>query len=160
MFGEARNFLRDNATRTNFFLWLDCFDPHEPWDAPPEFVLKYDKTPGYDGRVDPRAFGPWRNSKLTDAAVKRIRATYAAKVSRVDHWLGILLDTLSETGLQKNTAIILTSDHGTNDGTCNGFGKSVPPREPEARTPPMISVPGAGQASATSLPNRRTSSQE
>ena len=56
LFNTAAQFLRDNARRENFFLWIDCFDPHEPWDVPPAFMLKYDKTPGYDGRLDPRAF--------------------------------------------------------------------------------------------------------
>ena len=56
LFNAAANFLRDNKNRENFFLWIDCFDPHEPWDAPPEFMLKYDNTPGYDGRLDPRTF--------------------------------------------------------------------------------------------------------
>ena len=144
LFLTVREFLRDNAARDNFFLWVDCFDPHEPWDAPPEYVLKYEDTPGYDGRIDPRTFGGWRNSKLTDAAVERIRATYAAKVSWVDHWFGVMLEALEETGLKKHTAILLTSDHGTNDGRVNGFGKKTPPREGEAHTPFMGCVPDLG----------------
>ena len=148
LFLAAQEFLQDNASRTNFFLWLDCFDPHEPWDAPPEYLLKYDTTPGYDGRVDPRVFGPWRESTVTEAAVRRIRAMYAAKVSWVDRWFGLLLDALEDTGLMKNTAIIVTSDHGTNDGSVNGFGKKQPPREGEAHTPFMVSVPGAGSGAS------------
>jgi arylsulfatase A-like enzyme len=144
LFTTAREFLHDNAQRRNFFLWLDCFDPHEPWDAPPEFVLKYDKTPGYDGRVDPRTFGSWRNSDLTDAARERIRATYAAKVTWMDHWFGVLLDALEETGLKNETALIVTSDHGTNDGRFGSFGKTRPPREGEARVPLMVRAPGIG----------------
>jgi arylsulfatase A-like enzyme len=145
LFLAAREFLRENTTRDNFFLWLDCFDPHEPWDAPPEFVLKYDKTPGYDGRVDPRTFGPWHNNTFTDAATRRIRAMYAAKVSWMDHWLGLLLDALEETGLNENTAVIVTSDHGTNDGRVNGFGKKAPPREGEAHVPLMVYAPRYGK---------------
>ncbi|MFC1453004.1 sulfatase [Verrucomicrobiota bacterium] len=144
LFLTAKDFLRDNASRDRFFLWLDCFDPHEPWDVPPEFVLKYDATPGYDGRIDPRTFGGWRDKIVTKAAVKRIRATYAGKVSWVDRWFGVLLDALEEMGLKKNTAVVLTSDHGTNDGTFNGFGKKLPVREGEAHTPFMVFVPGAG----------------
>mgnify|MGYP006283870115 CR=1 FL=1 len=151
LFLAARDFVRENARREKFFLWLDCFDPHEPWDVPPEFVLKYEQTPGYDGRVDPRVFALKESSGLNEDAVRRIRNYYAAKVSWVDHWLGHLLDGLEETGLNRNTAILLTSDHGTNDGTVNGFGKKVPPREAEAHTPFMVSVPGMGSGTCDSI---------
>ena len=30
-----------------FFLYVDCFDPHEPWDPPVEDARRYD--PGYEG---------------------------------------------------------------------------------------------------------------
>lgn len=149
LFRSVEEFVRSNTTRDNFFLWIDCFDPHEPWDAPPEYVLKYDTTPGYDGKIDPRTFdGTWRNQPLTDAAVKRIQACYAAKVSWVDHWFAVMLDALEETGLKKNTAVILTADHGTNDGTANGFGKKMPPREGEAHTPFIVYAPGAGSGTS------------
>ena len=144
LFLAAGDLLRDNAARDNLFLWVDCFDPHEPWDAPPEYVRKYDDTPGYDGSIDPRVFGVWRNNELTDAAVKRIRATYAAKVTWADRWFGSFMNTLEETGLKDRTAVIVTSDHGTNDGRVNGFGKKAPPREGEAHTPFMVNAPGAG----------------
>lgn len=144
LFRTASDFLRENAKRHKFFVWVDSFDPHEPWDAPPEFVLKYDDTPGYDGRIDPRSFSFRKAEGLSEAATKRIKACYAAKVSWTDHWLGSLLDTLEETGLKKNTALILTSDHGTNDGRTRGFGKSAQPLEGEAHTPFMVYAPGAG----------------
>ena len=31
LFNTAAQFLKDNTKRDNFFLWIDCFDPHEPW---------------------------------------------------------------------------------------------------------------------------------
>lgn len=148
LFTTAARFLRDNSRRENFFLWLDCFDPHEPWDTPPEYVLMYDRTPCYDGRVDPRTFlGRVRNSpQLSPEGIERIRATYAANVTLVDRWFGVLLDTLEETGLIRNTAILLTSDHGTNlaDRSDLPFGKKAPPRENESHVPFILYVPGEG----------------
>ena len=144
LFHTAAEFLTDNAGRDNFFLWVDCFDPHEPWDAPPKFMRLYDKTDGYDGRIDPRSF-TFRNTKdLPEAAAERIAAAYAAKVSWVDHCLGELLDALDRTGLRDRTAVLLTADHGTNDGRDGRFGKSYPVREGEAHTPFMVSMPGGG----------------
>jgi len=146
LFLTACEFLQDNRSRDNFFLWVDCFDPHEPWDAPPEFVKMYDDTPGYDGRVDPRSFSEAarNNPDLPEAAVKRIKAFYAAKVTWVDQWLGEFMDTLERTGLHKNTAVLLTADHGTNLWERGKFGKGYPVREQEAHTPFIVRVPGGG----------------
>ena len=143
LFLTASRFLKDNAKRDNFFLWIDCFDPHEPWDAPPEFVLMYDTTPGYNGRVDPRSFPQKvRNDpSLPQAAKDRMKAFYAAKVSWVDRWLGEFLAALERTGLHKNTAILLTADHGTNVGERGQFGKKYPVWEQEARTPFIVRTP-------------------
>jgi arylsulfatase A-like enzyme len=114
LFMTAARFLRDNARRSNFFLWIDCFDPHEPRDSPPEFVRRYDTTPGYDGLLDPRSFGQARNAPtLSSRAVEHLKAQYAAKVTFMDKWLGRFLDTLDETGLAERTAVVLPADHGT-----------------------------------------------
>lgn len=147
LFTTASRFLRDNTRRDNFFLWLDCFDPHEPWDSPPEFVRLYDQTPGYDGKLDPRSFALRRNSAaLSPRAVTNLKAQYAAKVTFMDQWLGVFLDTLEETGLAERTAVLLLGDHGTNVGDRDGgrFGKTAPPLANEAHVPLLVHVPGAG----------------
>jgi arylsulfatase A-like enzyme len=143
LFDTASRFLRDNASRDNFLLWVDSFDPHEPWDAPPEFMLKYDDYAGYDGRIDPRSFAVRNRKDLPEDASRHIAAQYPAKVNWVDHCLGRFLDALEETGLADTTAVILTADHGTNVGTRGRYGKSFPVREQEARIPLMVHVPGA-----------------
>ena len=144
LFLTAAKFLRDNRSRDHFFLWVDCFDPHEPWDVPPEYATLYDRTPGYDGRVDPRAFFVRDVRGVEPAAVDRIRGLYAAKVSWVDRWLGVFLAALEETGLAANTAIVLTADHGTRIGEYDHVGKRAPVREQEAHVPLFVRVPGAG----------------
>ncbi len=141
LFSTASKFLKDNAGREDFLLWLDCFDPHEPWDAPPEFMLKYDKTPGYDGRIDLRLLQYRNDPNLPDIARERIKHSYAAKVSWVDHCLGRFLDTLESSGLKEKTMLVLTADHGTNVGERNRFGKGFPVREQEAHVPLMIRTP-------------------
>ncbi len=146
LFTAASEFLRANRSRNNFFLWLDCFDPHEPWDAPPELVRQYDTTPGYDGRIDPRLFTQaarlGQRTPLHDTVVKRQTAMYDAKVSWVDHWFGTLLDTLEQTGLDRNTALVLTADHGTNLYEWGQFGKTGPQSECEGHVPFIVYRPG------------------
>jgi arylsulfatase A-like enzyme len=144
LFLTACEWLVDNASRDNFFLWIDCFDPHEPWDAPPEFVRMYDVREGYDGRIDPRSFVVRNAPNLSEEARQHVAAQYAAKVSWVDRWFGELLSTLDATGLIENTALLLTADHGTNVGERGRFGKGFPVREQEAHTPFILYVPGGG----------------
>jgi arylsulfatase A-like enzyme len=155
LFLKGAEFIRDNASRDRFLLWLDCFDPHEPWDAPPDFVKQYDSTPNYDGRIDPRAFlGAARHAHdgaFPPGVRERQVALYAAKVSWVDHWFGHVLDALQETGLDQNTAILLTSDHGTNLGERGGFGKTWTVNEQEAHVPLLIALPGGTSGRCSDL---------
>lgn len=150
LFTKGAQFLRDNASRGSagrdpFLLWLDCFDPHEPWDVPPDFVKRYDATPGYDGRVDPRSFSaPARRPEggvFPEGVRERLTAFYAAKVSWVDHHVGKFLTALEETGLDKTTAVVVTADHGTNLGERGGFGKTWTVNEQEGHVPLLIHLP-------------------
>lgn len=148
LFLTASEWLRDNAWRDRFFLWVDCFDPHEPWDVPPSYAKMYDPSPDWDGRIDPRCFGVKRTEGVAEAACRRIKGLYAAKVSWVDRWLGEFLRTLDETGLAERTAVVLTADHGTNVGEGGKFGKDAPVRRPEAHTPFMVRLPGGGSGTS------------
>jgi arylsulfatase A-like enzyme len=142
LFRTAAEWLRQNGSLDDFLLWVDSFDPHEPWDSPPEFVLKYDRRPGYDGRLDPRSFIGRNDEQMSEEAKSHVAAQYAAKVTWVDRWLGELMSALEETGLAKSTAVLFTADHGTNVGERGRFGKGFPVREQEAHTPLMLRVPG------------------
>ena len=144
LFNTCCRFLQDNAGRDNFLLWVDCFDPHEPWDAPTEFMKMYDRTGGYDGSIDPRSFTARNDPGMSEAAKSRVKAAYAAKVSWVDRCLGRFLDALDQTGLSEKTAVLLTADHGTNVGERGSFGKGMVVHECIARVPFMVRVPGGG----------------
>lgn len=144
LFETAARFLSDNRNRDDFFLWVDCFDPHEPWDAPPQFVRRYDPRPDADGTIDPRLFfGRGRNHPdLTDEGRAVIRSHYAAKTAWMDHCFGRFLDAFYATGLSKNTTLIVVGDHGTKLGEYGRFGKGFPVRDLEAHVPLMVRRPG------------------
>ncbi|MGI9860381.1 sulfatase-like hydrolase/transferase [Moorella naiadis] len=146
----ACQWLEQSQGEEKFFLHIDLFDPHEPWDAPKEYVDMYD--PGYIG---PELFYAhydfWRNY-LTEDQLNHVRALYKAEVSLVDRWIGVLLDKIDELGLKEDTAVIFTSDHGFLFGEHGIVGKSLLNREGyfEAvrmydeirRIPLMIRLPG------------------
>ena len=109
---EAIKWLDDvtKKQKDNLFLWVDCFDPHEPWDPPSPFREMYD--PGYDGKdlIDPIP-GPVEGY-LTPRELEHTLALYAGNVSWVDKWVGVLLDRIRELGLYDNSLIMWTTDHG------------------------------------------------
>ena len=105
-----------------FFLWIDAFDPHEPWDAPAEFLGNGLKKG--DGDV---VF--WPKSGYANAysptEVQNMSALYQAEVRQIDHWVGKLLTDLKERALLDNTAVIFCSDHGYYFGEHNLLGKPM-----------------------------------
>lgn len=44
---DAADWIELNHSHDKFFLWVDTFDPHEPWNPPLYYVDLYD--PGYTG---------------------------------------------------------------------------------------------------------------
>jgi arylsulfatase A-like enzyme len=109
VFNEAINWLEASRKASRFFLLLDAFDPHEPWDPPQEYVDMYD--PGYEGRgmIAP-LYSPV--NYLSEAELKQMRARYAGEVTFADKWLGVFLDRANQLGMLDNTLLIFTSDHG------------------------------------------------
>lgn len=96
--------------KDNLLLWVDCFDPHEPWDPPSPYREMYD--PDYQGQelIDPVP-GPIEGY-MTEEEVRHTLALYAGEVTFVDKWVGLLIDRVRELGLYDNTLIMFTSDHG------------------------------------------------
>ena len=127
VFRHAMRFLEDNRERP-FFLTVDSFDPHEPWDPPPWRWREYD--PDYQGRD---YIWPTRIDLNTISPVEldHIRALYAGEVTMVDRWLGRFLDHIDALGLSSNTLIIVMSDHGHPLGEHNSIGKQGESMHPE-----------------------------
>jgi arylsulfatase A-like enzyme len=109
VFLRATEFLEAASKREPFFLVVDNYDPHEPWDPPEKYTSLYDE--GYDG-PEPFTSIYGRDDYLTERQLRRMRALYAGEVTMVDHWLGRFLDRMDELDLFENTLLILLSDHG------------------------------------------------
>jgi len=111
--------------KEDFFLLVDAWDPHEPWDPPGFYTELY--WSNYDGEVVRPAYEYWQNRpdlNLTEEKVKKAHACYCGEVTMVDTWFGYFLRRLENMGLMKKTAIIFTSDHGYYFGEHGGlFGK-------------------------------------
>ena len=122
----ACDWLERNWKRDQFFLWIETFDPHEPWDPPPWYVDMYD--PGYKGRViENPPYGFYKRLGITDREMKHTAARYAGECTMVDNCVGRLLCTLEKLGLLDEVAIIFTSDHGIYAGLEGDAGTCCKP---------------------------------
>ncbi len=143
----AACWLRSNAgVHDRFLLFVDEFDPHEPFDTPAPWADRYDP----DWREEriiwpPYAVGAVERGVISERQGRHIRANYGAKLSMIDHWFGRLLDAVDETGIADDTAIMLCTDHGHFLGEKDIWGKpGVPHYEPLGRIPLLVQWPGIG----------------
>lgn len=121
--GAAERWL-ERHYKEKFFLLVDTWDPHEPWDPPDYYVEIYRKD--HDGRPSPwPCYWSWKQAGLSEEDVKRAHAHYCGEVTMVDRWIGRLLERIESLGLLEHTAIIFTSDHGHYFGEHGLFGKAM-----------------------------------
>ena len=77
-------------------LWVDSFDPHEPWNPVPEFDTYTD--PAYRGpRLIMPMGGPSEDWASSDE-ISQIQGLYAGECAFVDHCLGRLFEALRKLG--------------------------------------------------------------
>lgn len=117
----AIRWLEENYKYNPFFLWVDFFDPHEPWDPPEYMVKRYD--PDYEGipMIHPN-YG--RSDAYTSSELRNLRAHYAAESELVDRWIGRILQKIDDLSLWDKSVVVVTTDHGMSIGEHQRTGKS------------------------------------
>jgi len=95
-----------------FFLWIHYFDPHEPYEPPPNYVLSKNARP-----TTGMSFSDELRTRAGDHAPsfgrkEWYRHLYDAEVRYVDDSIGKLVKSLKRMNLYDESLIILTSDHG------------------------------------------------
>lgn len=128
VFFEAKRKLYDLARPGHekpFLLTVSFTQPHDPyiakqkfWDLYTDDEIDLPKVPmiPYEEQDIRRQMVHKRMRQdiyeLTDAQIKRARRAYYAMISDIDDKIGQLRSVLEETGLDENTVIIFTADHG------------------------------------------------
>lgn len=125
-----------------WFLVVSWNPPHPPFlDAPSELMERY----------DPRALQLRPNTAETVSRpvgggrafdVRRNLQGYNAHITAIDIEMGRILKHLEETGLDRDTIVIYTSDHGEMMGAHNRTGKRLP-HEESCNVPFIVRCPGA-----------------
>ena len=122
--------------KEDFFLYVDTWDPHEPWDAPSYYTEIY--MPEYDGELVLPLYGNWHDMPgYSEAQMRKGHATYCGEITMVDTWVGQLLRSVENMGIADKTVVIFTSDHGFYFGEHGGlFGKMSSDKYPDGTLRP------------------------
>jgi len=108
VFDAGIDFLETNAKDDNWFLQIETFDPHEPFQAPAKYKEPFDT--GWDGPIlDWPRYG--KVEELPEEC-DELRANYYATVAMCDDQLGRVLDYFDDHNLWEDTALVVTTDHG------------------------------------------------
>jgi hypothetical protein len=162
MQATARWLLEDapvhRAQGERFFLFVDEFDPHEPFDTPARWADRYDDTWEGDHLVwPPYAIDAIKEGVLTERDAVQVRAQYGGKLSMIDHWLGKVLDSLDATNAWEDTVVVLCTDHGHYLGDKDVYDRDVwgkpgiPVYKPLGHIPMLIAWPGVAPATNDAL---------
>jgi arylsulfatase A-like enzyme len=141
----AADWLRRGASGdAPFMLFVDEFDPHEPFDTPEPWAGRYDPEWDHDLLIwPPYDVGAVGAGRLSEREGRQIRANYGAKLSMIDHWVGQVFAALDQRGLWDSTAVIVCTDHGHYLGEKDIWGKpGVMQYEPLGHIPLLVHWPG------------------
>ncbi len=154
------DFARDPERRP-FFLTVSFTHPHDPWELRPHYFQLYDpaeielpavatipfeEADPYSRRL--REMIGIDEIGLTDEQVRRARHGYFAAISYVDERIGEVLDALRSAGLEDDTIVVFTADHGEMLGE-RGLWYKMAFFDPSARVPLIVRLPGAAPRRVT-----------
>ena len=148
-----------SKTGQNFFLAVGMYRPHTPFVAPKKYFDMYDRNSieiPYSGSNDeylktiPKIAASsirWKkdqiklNLKSNKELAQEIKEAYFATTTFVDAQIGRILKKLKQTGLDKNTIVVFTSDHGYHLGE-HGHWQKQTLFDNSTRVPLIFSGPG------------------
>jgi arylsulfatase A-like enzyme len=103
---KALAFLQQNHAKP-FFLFLPYTLPHASLNGPKDSIYNYYRTQFNEAPV------PEEKVKKNDYHHEPYpHAAFAAMITRLDHYVGDVLETVKKEGLSENTLILFTSDNG------------------------------------------------
>ncbi len=151
---EAAKLLHEHADKgERFFMAVGLYRPHTPYVAPKAYFNHYpidsvrvpEVPPGYlETLPKPAAKSLMRKKEqinLDPELAKQAIQAYYASITFADAQLGIILSALRETGLEDNTIVLFTSDHGYHMGEHGHYQKTTL-FENATHVPLVIAGPG------------------
>jgi len=163
---HALDWLRRNARQDNWFLQVNYWDPHTPYRTPAEYGNPFESEPppdwlteemiqqhrasyGPHSAHEPLHFDepkdyPWPRVPTTINGLadwKRWIDGYDTGIRYMDDHIGRILDLLADEGALDDTVVIVSSDHGENQGELNVYGDHQTADHSTSRVPLIVRWP-------------------
>lgn len=130
---KSCEFIEKADKETPWHLFVSFVGPHDPWDAPSDYVeAMQDRSfpDSIEGDLQQKPEWIKKKSKKHSAGMSnneltRVKQHYAAAIKLIDDWVGSILDTLEGRGLKDNTVILFCADHGEMMGDHGLFQKNT-----------------------------------
>ena len=145
----AINWLGEN-TDEKFFLWLHYFDPHDPYQPPqgnlkpPEGIEDGDARSYLKNRGDGDVNWDENVGVFNREQNQYFRSQYVQEIRYLDAQVSRLFKEIEELGLEGETIIVFTSDHGEQLGEGEYWNHCITLHERETWVPFMIMSGGKG----------------
>jgi arylsulfatase A-like enzyme len=134
---------RDNAGSDPFALWVSFQEPHSPFDFPVGDESRFARSRFQAPEVGPH--DEWQIPLifrgLSPQDKQGIIASYYTSVAYLDRNVGRVLSAVKRLGLDENTIVIYTADHGYSLGQHGRFEKHCG-YDPALRVPLIVRWPG------------------
>lgn len=143
-----------------FWLGVGFVRPHVPFVSPKPY---YEPFPYDEMKLPTKVVGDWddipraginyktsKNMKMDERRQRKAVGGYYASVAYMDAQVGKVMAALKSNGLDENTIVIFTSDHGYHLGE-HDFWAKVSLHEESAAVPLIISIPGKKPAVCNSF---------
>ena len=140
MTARAQRFLRSPAARSPFLLAVNYLEVHHQNDRD-----TFDPPRAYEGRYKNPYIPP--DLRTLPGSWPSQLADYYACVTAMDDCVGRIRQTLAETGLDRNTILMFTSDHACHFRTRNAEYKRSP-HDSSIHIPLVVEGPGFNRALA------------
>lgn len=133
----AADWLEAHHSDDDFLLWVEPFDPHEPFDVPQKYLDMV--ADDYNGKLYlwPE-YKQVERAGIPSEALTHIRKRYLALLLMTDNWLGRIFDVMDKHNMWDDTMFIYTTDHGYMLGEHGYLAKNYMPAFNEIYHIPLI----------------------
>lgn len=161
----AEEWLEAHATTENWYLHVNFWDPHTPYETPSEYGDPFAAEPAPEWldeatiRRQYDSYGPhsaqephgWGDGRSVERMPQEIASRddfkqwidgYDTGIRYMDDHIGRLFEVLEDAGVFEDTLIIVSADHGENQGECNVYGDHQTADEMTSRVPLLVRGPG------------------
>ena len=161
----ALDWLDRHGEEDNWFLHVNVWDPHTPYRTPEEYGNPFEGEPipgwlsdevierhyhsfGPHGAREPWGYGSDREFPRQPSEIRNLQDFrrwidgYDVGIRYADDHLGQILEKLEQKGVLDDTAVVISSDHGENQGELNIYGDHHVADHITSRVPLVIRWPG------------------